>query len=81
MQIKKNTHINNRPNFKAIKSLQFAGLYKKEPELSKELIDTFKEFLDKTHSPKEVIRKYRKGRMNVDTDQKESEVMIDGPKK
>ena len=29
----------------------------------------------------EVIRKYRKGRMNVDTDQKESEVMIDGPKK
>ena len=46
-----------------------------------ELIDTFKEFLDKTHSPKEVIRKYRKGRMNVDIDQKESEVMIDGPKK
>lgn len=46
-----------------------------------ELIDTFKQFLDKTHSPKEVIRKYRKGRMNVDVDQKESEVMVDGPKK
>lgn len=42
MLIQNNTNINNKPNFKAIKSIQCIGLYKNEPTLAKELIDTFK---------------------------------------
>ena len=31
----------NQPNFTAIKSLKMEGLYKKYPELGKQLVDTF----------------------------------------
>ena len=40
MQIQNNTA--HRPSFRAIKSIKCTGIYKNEPELAKELIDTFK---------------------------------------
>lgn len=40
MQIQNNTA--HRPSFRAIKSIKCTGIYKNEPELAKELVDTFK---------------------------------------
>lgn len=54
MLIQNNTFSTNRPNFKAIKSIRCEGLYKNEPELSKELIDTFKT----NHEAMEFCKKY-----------------------
>lgn len=43
MNIQNNRNIYNQPNFTSIKSLQCRGLYKKYPELGKELVETLKE--------------------------------------
>ena len=40
-QVKNNTNRNNAVSFKAIKSVKFRGLYKNNPELSKNLVDAF----------------------------------------
>ena len=43
MQVQNNPQIPNTvPNFKAIKSVKYQGLYKKHPELAQNLVDTFK---------------------------------------
>ena len=42
MQVQSNPQIpNSVPNFKAIKSIKVAGLYKEHPELGKKLVDAF----------------------------------------
>ncbi len=41
MQIENKYSANNHPSFGAIKSVECLGLYKKFPELGKELVDTF----------------------------------------
>ena len=46
MQIRNNPQIPTQttsPNFKAIKTIKCEGLYKKHPDLAKNLVDTFKE--------------------------------------
>ena len=41
MQIQNNPQITSTPNFKAIKSIKSAGLYKNQPRLVQGLVETF----------------------------------------